>query len=107
MTGKPLLYASSIIHYHPHPYPSLIQHPVNHHREQAHSVEAEMWISAMYGTLYKCTDMSPAFSASQSLSLMDTVIRGMLTRVRCLKTTLLVACQSVLSICVQEESSKT
>lgn len=43
MTGKPLFYASSIIHYHIHPYPSFTQEPVNQHREQAHSVEVGMW----------------------------------------------------------------
>lgn len=48
---------------------------------------------ALYGTLHKCADMSPAFSASQSsLSLMDTVIRGMLTQVLCHITTPVVAC---------------
>lgn len=59
--------------------------------------------SAMYGTLSKSTDMSHAFSAN----VMNTVIRGMLTRVLCLKTTLrCLYSSSVLSICLQERSSK-
>lgn len=40
--GKLLFQSSLIIYDHPHPYPSLIRHPVTLHRERAQHAEAEM-----------------------------------------------------------------
>lgn len=59
IVGEPLLYASSIIHYHPHPYPSLIQHLVCHPLKRTSALCGGRDVGkpcAVYCTLCKCTD---------------------------------------------------
>lgn len=72
---------SSIIHDHPHPYPSLIRHPVSHHGERAQHAEAEMQLIKV-PCVVQAANAPTCFClwASGFKNLQDTRIRSVHTR---------------------------
>lgn len=74
-------HVSSIIHDHPHPYPSLIRHPVTHHGERAQHAEAEMQLIKV-PCVAQAANAPTCFClwASGFKNLQDTRIRSVHTR---------------------------
>lgn len=74
MRGKLLLCVSSITHDHPHPYPSLIWHPVSHHREQARRVKAGTQLIKVLCVVQAANALTCFFCESVVLKKYETLI---------------------------------